>query len=210
MGLTISALSGTCTVNTSPSVIEPLTARQAGDNSDSSPLDVKLAVNQLIATNSRQYSPEMFGAVADGVYDCTQAIKDAISAAADTGFDQNGDPVGQVVFGAGVYRITETGVFSSIPDSYRSGLKYVGAGPLNTIVWLDPSAIATTAWFYDNGGTIRSWNCTFRDMAFHGGTTWRNLTLGYAVFSNKISGFRFTGPAWESAHVFDNCAFTLA
>lgn len=47
MGLTISALSGTCTVNTSPSVIEPLTARQAGDNNDSSPLDVKLAVNQL-------------------------------------------------------------------------------------------------------------------------------------------------------------------
>lgn len=47
MGLTISALSGTCTVNTSPSVMEPLTARQAGDANDSSPLDLKLSVNGL-------------------------------------------------------------------------------------------------------------------------------------------------------------------
>ena len=47
MGLTISALSGTCTVNTSPSVMKPLTARQDGDASDSSPLDLKLNVNGL-------------------------------------------------------------------------------------------------------------------------------------------------------------------
>lgn len=167
--------------------------------------DLAVVIN---ASSGRSFSPEMFGAVANGVDDCTAAIKNAIAAAVDVGFDQNGDPVGQVVFGPGVYRITETGVFSSIPDSYRAGVKYVGAGPLNTIIWLDPSAISTSAWFYDNGGTIRSWNCTFRDMAFHGGTTWRHLAVAASNLSSKINGFRFTGPSWESAHVFDNCAFT--
>lgn len=62
MGLTISALSGTCTVNTSPSVIEPLTARQAGDNNDSSALDIKLAVNSLALYPAKQsQSVVLFG-----------------------------------------------------------------------------------------------------------------------------------------------------
>jgi hypothetical protein len=156
------------------------------------------------------YTPEMFdkNLVRNGIYDCTNAIKAAIAAAEDSGFDQNGDPVGKVVFSAGVYRITETGVFSSVSDTYRAGMTFEGCGPLNTIIWLDPSAIATTAWFYNNSSRIGSWNCTFRDMAFHGGTTWRHLAQPTTVFSNKISGFRFAGPDWESAHVFDNCAFT--
>lgn len=177
----------------------------AKDTSGSLGGAVATAVNALTNKN-RFYSPEQFGAVADGVADCSQAIKDAIAAAA-TGFDQNGDPVGKVVFGAGIFRITETAVFTLMADSYRAGVLCEGCGPLNTIVWLDPSEIDTEAWFYDNGGTVRGWNCTFRDMGFHGGTTWRHLGVGYANFSSKIKGFRFTGPSWESAHVFDNCAF---
>lgn len=184
-----------------------LTAGVKGFSGNSTGKDVADTVNALYK-RANYFTPEMFGAVADGVTDCTQAIKDAMLVAATMMFNGNGDPTGQICYSAGVYRITETGVFSNVPDNYRAGIKHVGAGPLNTIVWLDPSAIATSAWFYDNGGTIRSWNCTFRDMAFHGGTTWRHLSVAATNLSSKINGFSFTGPAWESAHVFDNCAFT--
>jgi hypothetical protein len=169
--------------------------------------DLAEAVVYAVDSSAGVFTPEMFGAIPDGVADCSQAIKDAVSAAMSTGFSQDGDPSGKVVFSAGVYRITESGVFSQTSDFKRAGITFVGAGPLNTIIWLDPASIAVDAWFYDNGATVRSWNCTFRDMAFHGGATWRTLTLGFANHSNKIKGFKFTGPDWESAHVFDNCAF---
>jgi Pectate lyase superfamily protein len=154
------------------------------------------------------FSVRDFGAKGDAVVDDTLPVRKAIRAAVNvTGFSNDGDPTGSVYFPAGVYRITESGVFSDYGDSKRNGVKSYGDGPDNTIVWLDPSALATSAWFYDNGATVRAWNATFRDMSFHGGTTWRTLSQNYSNFNNKVNGFRFTGPAWESGHVFDNVTF---
>lgn len=152
--------------------------------------------------------PQYFGATNNGSDNDTLSIRKAIRAAVSiTGLSNDGDPTGSVYFPAGIYRITESGVFSDYGDNKRNGVKCYGDGPDNTIIWLDPSSLSGNAWFYDNGGTVRAWNATFQDMSFHGGFTWRTLGQDYPNFSSFVSGFRFTGPTWESGHVFINCTF---
>ncbi len=153
---------------------------------------------------------EPFGATGDGVTDDTAAILAAILAVASTtGLSSDGDPTGALYFPSGVYRITQSGVFSALGDTLRSGVLCFGDGPGNTIIWLDPSGLSADAYFYDNGASARSWNATFRDMSFRGGATWRTLGLGYANFNAFCKGFKFSGPTWESAHVFDNVEFAF-
>ena len=152
--------------------------------------------------------PEFFGALGNAQMDCTLPIKKTIKVLVEGLFGSDGDPTGEMGFNYGVYRLTESGVFTQVSDNKRAGIKCSGAGPYNTLVWLDPSSFTGDAWFYDNGATSRSWNLTFRDMGFTGGLTWRNLSVEYENFVDRVKGFKFSGPGWESGHVFDNCLFT--
>jgi hypothetical protein len=151
-----------------------------------------------------------FGAVGNATTDCSATIRAAVRAAVRyTGLTSPGDPTGAVYAPAGVYRMTENGVFSDFNAVKRQGIAVNGDGPGNTIFWLDPSALSGATWFYDNGATNRAWNMTFRDVSFRGGDTWRILGLGYDNFDANCNGFKFTGPGWESAHVFDNVEFAF-
>lgn len=162
-----------------------------------------------ILTDKRLY-PEYFGAIPDATTDCSKPIKKAVYVVTTSGiFQQDGDPSGELVFNSGVYRITETGVFTQTSDGKRAGITFTGAGAYNTLIWLDPVNIIGAGWFYDNLNTVRSWNCTFKHMGFTGGNTWRNLDTDYSNYNNKIKGFRFAGPDWESGHVFENCLFAF-
>ena len=149
---------------------------------------------------------EYFGAVVGDTLDTTQSILAAIKAAVkSSGLAAAGDPTGAVTFGqSGVYRITQSGVFSSYDAIKRNGILFSGQGKQNTVIWLDSDS---ESWFYDNGATLRSWGSTFRSMSFHGGATWRHLGIGYSNFKSNIKGFRFTGPGWESDHLFDDVGF---
>lgn len=156
-----------------------------------------------------ELTPESFGAIPNAIFNSTLPIRRAVRVAvSSSAFQNEGDPTGMIKWSTGVYRITESGVFSDYGAIKRNGIKHVGTGPDNTIVWLDPSALSGDAWFYDNGATNRSWNSTYQDMGFRGGITWRSLGVGYSNFDSKVKGFNFTGPGWESAHVFSNCVFT--
>ena len=166
------------------------------------------------ATN---FNVKMFGAVGDGVTDDTAAIRSAARAlkARSSLFSGYRMGTGSLYFPEGVYRITESGLLSDLAVGafYRSGMRLVGAGKDNTILWLDPSELAAEAWFYNNGSTKTMWGLVCEHMTFSGGTTWQKTNPStdsaneYTNINSKCNGFKPSGPGWESAFHFHDCGF---
>lgn len=80
----VNCVSGTCEVNTQPTVIKPLISKQGGAAQDSSALDVAQAVNGLssvVGTSLEKISFTAYGAVSDGTGDNTSALLAALSSA---------------------------------------------------------------------------------------------------------------------------------
>lgn len=129
------------------------------------------------------------GADPTGVADSTAAIK----AARDASIAGGGGPVWCP---PGTFRITESGVFSSIGESNKFGPKYIGAGRRLTTLELDVND-ATEKWFYDNGtGTRRLAHGTFEDIHF----TSTDVAYG--------NGFKYWSNGHEKGDVFNRCRFT--
>jgi len=156
-----------------------------------------------------------FGAVGDGVADDTAAIRAAIAAlnyrtSVLSGLRMG---MGRLYFPEGVYRITENAVLIDTEYYLRASLVLQGAGPRNSILWLDPSALSAPGWFYDNAATQSQWGMVCEDLCFAGGTSWQdsnpvtNVVYGSSNIDPLSNGFKLTGPGWESAFVFNRCEF---
>jgi hypothetical protein len=156
-----------------------------------------------------------FGAVGDGVADDTAAIRAAIAALNYRASVLSGlrMGMGRLYFPEGVYRITENAVLIDSEYYLRASLVLQGAGPRNSILWLDPSALSAPGWFYDNAATQSQWGMVCEDLCFAGGTSWQdsnpvtNVVYGSSNIDPLCNGFKLTGPGWESAFIFNRCEF---
>ncbi len=169
----------------------------------------------LVERLDERISVKDFGAVGDGVTDDTEAILTALGALALRSplFFGYRMGTGRLYFPEGVYRVTQNGVFSGMLEWQQSNIVMQGAGSRNSIIWLDPSALSSESWFYDNGGNQRQWGMVFEDLCFSGGDTWHDAVplTGVGIGAPNIdpfcNGFKISGPGWESGFVFSRCEF---
>ena len=168
----------------------------------------------LVDRLDERISVKDFGAVGDGVTDDTEAIRAALRALIVRtplfyGYRMG---TGRLYLPEGVYRITQNGVFSNMEEWQRSNIVVHGAGSRNSILWLDPSALSGTSWFYENNGQ-RQWGMVFEDLSFSGGDIWHDAIplvgtgIGVGNINPLCNGFKLTGPGWESGFIWSRCEF---
>jgi len=156
-----------------------------------------------------------FSLAADGVTDDSEALLAALAALKTrvAQFDGYREGMAELVLPAGVIRVTQSGIFSSIASIVRGGYKLRGQGAESTVLWLDPAGTGTEKWFYDNGPSACMSFAVFEDICFSGGTDWHvgspvtNMGLTLSNLDPRIKGFRFTGPGTEDGHTFTRCKF---
>jgi hypothetical protein len=144
-----------------------------------------------------------FGAVGDGVTDDTAALRlwiQALVPAAGLGLVAGTVP-------AGIYRITETGVFNDIASTSRTGLLIRGEGMYASIFRLDTSG--SNIWFYNNVATARLQFPVFMDVGFEGMDP--DLAVSYASLDANAKGFRIYSAGATGNHEqgfqFHRCNF---
>jgi len=163
-------------------------------------------------TDSSVFDVRWFGAIGDGITDCTAAIQDAIDTAARyTAFDEGGTNVqgGTVFMPIGIYRVTSTLTVDKAVK-IRGEASAMANGPSVGILWgtVVNSELSTGSLFevtgYGAGGYARSLG--FYDLALQGngsesdGINYNVTSGGYDLTAENlvIRGFGRTGLRFES------------
>ncbi len=146
-----------------------------------------------------------FGATGDGQTDDTAAVKAAIEfiASRNNGYADFVDRVKpSLYFPSGIYRLTESGVFSHVPQGlhHLNGFRVHGDGWRASVLKLD---VSSTSWFYDNdpSGTLSNTSQHYIWMQFE------NLMFR-GTDSFLANGFRTTSIGHEQGFSFLQCFFT--
>ena len=146
-----------------------------------------------------------FGATGDGQTDDTAAVKAAIEFIAQRNnnyadFIERVKP--SLYFPTGTYRLTESGVFSHVPQGlhYLNGFRVHGDGWRASVLVLD---VSSSSWFYDNdsGDTLSGSYQRYIMMQFE------NLMFR-STDSFLANGFRTTSIGHEQGFRFLHCHFT--
>lgn len=153
-----------------------------------------------------------WGAVGDGATDDSDALAAAMAMVAHAPFEERFEAQRALYVPPGTYRLTRSALLSDHVGEQRLSYRLHGAGEAS-VLWLDPSAPGTSElWFYDNGAVARGSGHSYANLCFAGGRDWRALPPAYraGLFPNlapRCRGFRFSGPYYESGHVFTDCSF---
>ncbi|MBI0477188.1 hypothetical protein D9601_17715 [Sphingomonas sp. MA1305] len=155
---------------------------------------------------------QWWGAAGDGVADDSDALAAAMAMVAFGPFTERFEAQRALYIPPGTYRLTRSGLLSNHVGEQRLSYRLYGAGE-GSVLWLDPAAPGSDElWFYDNGTIPRGSGHSYANLCFAGGRDWRALPPSgrqglYPNLSPRACGFRFSGPYYESGHVFTDCSF---